>query len=76
MQIDTTTSYPNNCDPFYSLDDPMPDKVSEKNKNIRYQKQPDMVATATFIAQLNAGKRSSRLKQFLENEQALRRSDY
>ena len=76
MQITATRSYPNECDPFYNLDDQMSNEISGEMKNIRKAAKPDMIMTAAFISQLNAGERRNRLKQFLDAEQAFRRSDY
>ena len=62
-------------DPFYELDDQMPDSISDRRKRLKQKNAPDLTITATFIAQLNNEKKEMRLKQFME-PQAAKRSNY
>jgi hypothetical protein len=75
MQVAAVNNFPNECDPFYELDDQMPDSISDRRKRLKQKNAPDLTITATFIAQLNNEKKEMRLKQFMD-PQAAKRSNY
>jgi hypothetical protein len=75
MQVAAVNNFPNECDPFYELDDQMPDSISDRRKRLKQKNAPDLTITATFIAQLNNEKKEVRLKQFMDS-QAAKRSNY
>jgi len=73
--IKTSDNFPNECDPFYTLDDQAPRQVTDERKALAMAQKPDLTMTAVCIAQVNFHKGTRVLKEFMD-PQAIKRSNY
>ena len=76
QKIQANKNFPNECDPFYNLDEAKPNREKENDKRRRRRAKPDLTTTAAAIVQMNfIKKEQTQLKEF-HDKYAIIRSHY